>query len=862
MDDNIPSSPLGDLSINDAEFCPNPSPPQSPSPSMDYPQSPSETNASRPQSPGPLESESESDSSGTYTIDPPPEAVYDSYKLALEAVHSFSKGYGYEISVRKSLKKNKRDEAYKKLLRCTRGGKLRNTRKLTDETRVRLNRGSKVTGCPMGLILVADDAQDITGKWRIVHQQGEKSRRHNHHPVNCVALPGHRRRARTERIQAEIQQQQAASISVSRTLATLKQRDPTLPITRKDVDNQRSRLRRERLQTQTPIEALFSALDEGNFFYRHTVSDDGTLDKILLIPPQSIAQLRQNPDVLLADCTWKTNKYNKPILNLAGVTGSNVTIQGGLALLPSETEESYTWALEQFQEMLRQERIDSPRVVITDREVALMNAVEKVFDQADSLICLWHQNKDVNAYARKHIHVQVYDPAVKDYVDHDDVLAFMECYRACINADTEEEFNKACVEAEKCNKKCADYLKREWWPWKEKCVSAWTNKYIHFGHQSSSRLEGSHAKLKKWIESSRSDLYTLVLKLIPFWQALDDDIYLAKVVQGEVNIAYSLSKPLYAKTTGIIHRYPLFKTEKQVALAKKELDEIKEGKRQERSDCGGVLRRTWGLPCKHELMDILESGGVLLPSHFDKHWWIDRERAPVQAEQRIREPTTLPRSRRRGHSRKNKTGTGVHGTRREHLHSERVDRNHPASPPQPPATAPPLGQQGQFYVFQADPAYVRPEGTLRSITGTASQVCQPISHCQQIAPRQPITGLSAPPFHTSTPQVSPSGWTNCQSMPSTQQAPLLLSQQQCLPPFTSSLWASHQDQPRSSYQMPPPSQMAPSQIPPPSQMPLQTSSIEYENYHFFRAPKPPRSWGYVPYTSFGTHGPQEPPPSA
>ena len=91
---------------------------------------------------------------------------------------------------------------------------------------------------------------------------------------------------------------------------------------------------------------------------------------------------------------------------------------------------------------------------------------------------------------------------------------------------------------------------------------------------------------------------------------------------------------------------PLFKTEEQGTLAKKELDEIKKGKRQERSHCDEILRHTWGIPCKYELMDILKAGRVLVPDQFDKYWWIDREMAPLQAEQCILEPTTLPRSRR------------------------------------------------------------------------------------------------------------------------------------------------------------------------------------------------------------------------
>jgi hypothetical protein len=50
----------------------------------------------------------------------------------------------------------------KKKLRVGAGERLKNSRKLTDETRVRTNQGSKKTQCSMTLKLVADGPQDVT----------------------------------------------------------------------------------------------------------------------------------------------------------------------------------------------------------------------------------------------------------------------------------------------------------------------------------------------------------------------------------------------------------------------------------------------------------------------------------------------------------------------------------------------------------------------------------------------------------------------------------------------------------------------------------------------------------------------------
>ena len=293
----------------------------------------------------------ESINHNTFTLQPPPEDLHATYAAALDAIHKFSKANGYEVSIDKGLKK-KNGTYYKKLLRCTQGGKMENTRKLTTEARVRLNRGSKKNGCPMSFILVADDPGNATGQWKVVHQSGNRSFLHNHHGFDAIAFPGHRRRAREGRITKEIKEDADASIKVGRTLARFQNKDPNILITSKDIENERSRLRREKLETLTPIEALFETLDELGFRYRNVVDGDGTLEKIIIVAPQSIELLKNHPDILLADCTFKTNRYNMPLLNLAGVTSINTTIQAVVVFVPNEKEVSYTWALEQYTDIL------------------------------------------------------------------------------------------------------------------------------------------------------------------------------------------------------------------------------------------------------------------------------------------------------------------------------------------------------------------------------------------------------------------------------------------------------------------------------------------------------------------------------
>lgn len=88
--------------------------------------------------------------------------------------------------------------------------------------------------------------------------------------------------------------------------------------------------------------------------------------------------LKDNPDVLMLDCTYKTNKFNMPFLHIVGVNNMNKTFDVAFAFLPNEEEPVYDFAISCLQELFTV--LDrSPRCFVIDHEVALKNALEKYF---------------------------------------------------------------------------------------------------------------------------------------------------------------------------------------------------------------------------------------------------------------------------------------------------------------------------------------------------------------------------------------------------------------------------------------------------------------------------------------------------
>jgi hypothetical protein len=66
-----------------------------------------------------------------------------------------------------------------------------------------------------------------------------------------------------------------------------------------------------------------------------------------------------------------------PLLKIVGSTCLNKSFYVAFAFLSREEEGDYTWALEQLRILFPS--TTQPRVMVTDREIALMNSIRAVF---------------------------------------------------------------------------------------------------------------------------------------------------------------------------------------------------------------------------------------------------------------------------------------------------------------------------------------------------------------------------------------------------------------------------------------------------------------------------------------------------
>jgi hypothetical protein len=99
-------------------------------------------------------------------------------------------------------------------------------------------------------------------------------------------------------------------------------------------------------------------------------------------------------------------------------------------------------------------------------------------------------------------------------------------------------------------------------PWKKKFVSAWTEKHLHFGNRASSRAEGAHAKLKKYLQVSTGDFQEVKRKLSLAVEHEFNEIKV-KLASERIQIPHDCNMPLFKELLSHVSLFALKEIFKQ-----------------------------------------------------------------------------------------------------------------------------------------------------------------------------------------------------------------------------------------------------------------------------------------------------------
>jgi hypothetical protein len=519
-------------------------------------------------------------------MEPPAERIFGSREQLIKAAreHAIQRGYVVTI-VRSTAQKN----VY---LGCDRGGFYHDRVNAPEGAKRRLTNTRRIN-CPFMLF-----GRRVSGdRWELK----VKNPCHNHSTENTMIGHPSARRLTEEQLN-EVLRLSEIGLAPRDVLAVTRKQYPEALVSSRDIYNARSALRRQKLGNSTPLEYLQKTLQENSWKYAFKQDAEGRVLFFIFAHPESIRYANKYNRVFVLDCTYKTNRYRMPLLHIIGVSPSNSTFSIAFCFMQNEQEESYTWALRAFFSFL--DPLPFQPVLCTDRDLALLAAIETICPAYPHLLCIWHINKNVTANIKQY------------FSKGDDYEEFIQLWNQLIHSATEDEYNKRLseIEGKYGIVPCAlRYIKETWLIFKEKFIVAWTRQHLHLGNSATSRVEGSHSFLKKHIGAASGDMLVVFERITHALQTQHNTLEL-DFKRDQIERPVISSHGLYANIVTRTSRYSIQLISKQAARAKRATSFAP------LEPCTNVFAGIMGLPCAHRIAVLLENNEAISITEIHPFW--------------------------------------------------------------------------------------------------------------------------------------------------------------------------------------------------------------------------------------------------
>ncbi|XP_028073557.1 uncharacterized protein LOC114275753 [Camellia sinensis] len=414
---------------------------------------------------------------------------------------------------------------------CERSDQYRATKKLKhDGNNTSRIIGTNKCGCPFDTRAHRFTTHD---EWTLTVVCGL----HNHPPAEH--LEGHSYAGRLSKNEKALLMDMSKSmVRPKEILVTLKQRDALNVSILKTIYNVRYRNRVVQRAGRSQMQHLLGELAKYNYIERH--------------------------------------RYRLPLLEIVGVTSTKMTFSVAFAYLQYERVDNYAWVLTILRDVM--DGFVVPTIIVTDRELALINSIQKIFLSGRHLLCRWHISKNVLTKCKK-----IFETQQKwEKFNHE--------WNSLVYSSFEIQCNerlKSLLKEFSSYLDAVKYVMDTWLvPYKDKFVAAWTDTCMHCSNASfekiHSLLELQHTDIKASFEKSLT-VVQYQFKPSQF-----------RELQGNVSISvleYLLVESKSANSIGI-----------------------------DVEACGCVLRHTHGLPCAYEIADYIRQDRPIPLATIHSQW--------------------------------------------------------------------------------------------------------------------------------------------------------------------------------------------------------------------------------------------------
>ncbi|POW00213.1 hypothetical protein PSHT_13170, partial [Puccinia striiformis] len=319
--------------------------------------------------------------------------------------------------------------------------------------------------------------------------------------------------------------------------------------------------RRDKLAGKTPTQVLLLILKETNWTYDVKVNSSGEILNLFFAHPGSIHLARINHHVLL-DSTYKTNRYQLPLLHIIGQVATNRSFSLAFCFLAYEDQESYVWAVENLKKHVwRPQRI--PKVFVTIETPPYSRSPWRKF------LKVWGKVTSAKT------------PAI--YVDRLNELKIHLATRPAV----------------------LKYITTSILPVKELFVVAWACQHPHLRNLHTSRAEAGHAYLKTFITNSTGDLLSVFKCLTLAVDAQLNSVH-ESIARDTIRTLVNVPKS-FIPLLGCVSSFAIKECIEQYNRLV-DLDPTEE--------CSHTVTVGLGIPCAHKIAELLENDNQLSPGDF------------------------------------------------------------------------------------------------------------------------------------------------------------------------------------------------------------------------------------------------------
>jgi hypothetical protein len=521
-------------------------------------------------------------------MEPPNEQVFETREQLLTCIQQHALSHGYAITTISS-------NPHRNItLGCDRGGIYHDRIDAPDGAK-RRKTSTKRIGCPFRLY----GKRLANNRWQIQ----VRNPTHNHQPDdNMIGHSLARRRQLTGDQNNTINHLSEIGSKPRQIISLLRAEQPTTLIKPSDLYNIRDELRRKKLGNYTPLEFLRETLQNNSWRYTFKQDAEGHILFFMFAHPESIRYANQYNRVFLLGCTYKTNRYKMPLLHIIGLSPSNSSYSIAFCFMQNEQEESYKWTLQTFFSWL--DPLPFHPVLCTDRDLALVGAIRSICPKSPHLLCVWHINKNVLTKTKQYFSLN------KEFE------AFIQSWKELINSTIIVEYKDQLAKFEtrfSLTPAALRYVKQTWLTYKEMFIRAWIGQYLHLGNWATSRVEGSHAFLKKYIGASTGDMLFVFERITNAIQAQHYAL-LSDLTEDQIKTLNICSHFLYSNIRKRTSRYSLRLISEQASIAKRATPEAP------LSNCTNIFTRTMGLPCAHRIAPLLMNHQPIPLSDIHQFW--------------------------------------------------------------------------------------------------------------------------------------------------------------------------------------------------------------------------------------------------